>query len=74
MNLQTEIFQGIFLTIIIIRPCKFYVNLLSLDFVSYQFCNVPLTHIGVWVQTQNYILHPQCKRKNHKFYLALFVA
>ena len=27
MKFQTEIFQGMFATIFIIRPCKFYVNL-----------------------------------------------
>ena len=27
MKFQTEIFQGMFSTIITIRPCKFYVNL-----------------------------------------------
>ena len=42
MKFQTEIFQGTFSTIIIIRPCKFNVIRDLLDFVSYQFCNVPL--------------------------------
>ena len=42
MTFQAEIFQGMFSTIIIARPCKFDVNLFS-----YQFCNVSLNAI-VW--------------------------
>ena len=58
MKFQTEIYRGMFSTIIIIRPCKCCVHFVIFTiFVSYQFCNVPLnieilrTFNVVWAQT-----------------------
>ena len=39
MTFQSEIFHGMFSTIIIIRPCKFMWICNLHDFVYYQFCN-----------------------------------
>ena len=63
MTFQTEIFQGMFSTIIIIQPCKVLCkSAIFTILLFYQFCNVPLSTLAmIKMHTQVSLTEPDRK-------------